>query len=58
MGLALCLGFAFTPLGCGGSQGMGTEPVHYAGEGPQAPAETVAQVTDCINESSTRPRLA
>src|SRR5262245_63299530 len=32
MGLALCLGLTFTPLGCGGSQGMGMESSHGAGE--------------------------
>src|SRR5262245_21713838 len=54
MGLALCLGLAFTPLGCGGSQGMGMESTHGAGEGPQAPAEAVAQLTECANDGRAR----
>jgi hypothetical protein len=54
MGLALGLGIAFTPLGCGGSQEVGMELSHGAGEGPQAPAETVAKITDCVNEAKAR----
>ena len=54
MGLALCLGLAFTPLGCGGSQGMGMASSHGAGEGPLAPKETVDRITECVNEAKGR----
>src|SRR5215813_5822913 len=54
LGLALCLGLAFTPLGCGGSQGMGVDATHGAGEGPTAPDETIADLRACANEGSAR----
>jgi hypothetical protein len=55
IGLALCLGLAFTPVGCGGSQEMGgMESSHRAGEGPQAPEATISELTDCANKGAAR----
>src|SRR5262249_49553329 len=51
MGLAVCLGFAFTPLGCGSSQTMGTETFSSSG-GPEAPDETIARLKDCADEGA------
>src|SRR6266540_1053951 len=54
MGLALCLGLTFTPLGCGGTQEGRMESSHHAGEGPPVPADTEAQVRECVNEAKAR----
>jgi hypothetical protein len=51
-GLALCLGLAFTPLGCGGSQETRVEPFHPAPEGPTAPEVTVAKLEACGSEGA------
>jgi hypothetical protein len=53
-GLALCLGLAFMPLACGGSQEPNVEPFHPAPEGPTAPESTVAQLKACAREGAAR----
>jgi hypothetical protein len=53
-GLALCVGLAFAPLGCGGSQEPSVEPFHPAPEGPTAPEATVAKLEACASESAAR----
>jgi hypothetical protein len=52
MGLALCLGIAFTPLGCGSSQEFPAEPPRQAQEGPTAPESTVALLTECAKRGA------
>jgi hypothetical protein len=54
MGLALCLGFVFTPLGCGGGREMRIKPVHRGGAGPTLPEDTVARLTECANQGAAR----
>ncbi|UQA58643.1 hypothetical protein [Polyangium aurulentum] len=50
MGLVVCLGLAFTPVGCGGSEEGSYEPRHAGGsDGPTAPASTVAQLEACAH---------
>ncbi|UQA61683.1 hypothetical protein [Polyangium aurulentum] len=50
MGLAVCLGLAFTPVGCGGSEEVSYEPRHAgSSDGPAAPASTVAQLEACAH---------
>ncbi|UQA58646.1 hypothetical protein [Polyangium aurulentum] len=50
MGLAVCLGLAFTPVGCGGSEEVSYAPRHAgASDGPSAPASTVAQLEACAH---------
>jgi len=61
LGLALCLGLAFTPLGCGGSNYGGsnawsTRP-GYAREEPPVPPETFAAMTACVTEAKAKARL-
>lgn len=52
MGLAVCLGLAFTPLGCGSSQDVPVELPHQAREEPRAPEATVAQLTECARRGA------
>jgi hypothetical protein len=52
MALALCLGLAFTPLGCGSSQDVPVELPHQAREEPRAPEATVAQLTECARRGA------
>ena len=54
MGLAVCLGLTFTPLGCGSSQEFTVEPSHRAHEGSSLPQATVAQLTECANDGADR----
>ncbi|UQA57705.1 hypothetical protein [Polyangium aurulentum] len=50
MGLAVCLGLAITPVGCGGSEEGSYEPRHAgSSDGPSAPASTVAQLEACAH---------
>jgi hypothetical protein len=49
VGLALCLGLAFTPVGCGGSQGGEASP--RGGEGPSVPDATVSALRACAEQS-------
>jgi hypothetical protein len=52
MGLTLCLGPVFTPLGCGSSQDFTVEPPRRTHEGPTAPESTVAQLTECAKRGA------
>jgi hypothetical protein len=56
VGLAVCLGLAFTPLGCGSSQEAGFEPIHLRGgsDGWSAPKYTVDRLTECANAGASR----
>jgi len=50
MGLAVCLGLAFTPVGCGGSEEVSYEPRHAgSSDGPSAPQSTMAQLEACAH---------
>ena len=52
MGLALCLGLAFAPLGCESSQDFPVEPPPQAREEPRAPEATIAQLTACAQRGA------
>jgi hypothetical protein len=56
LGLALCLSFVFTPLGCGESyQGnVRVEPAHAAHEEPQVPPGTFSAMMACVMEAKGR----
>jgi hypothetical protein len=55
VGIALCLGLAFTPLGCGSNQDHAVEPWgRRAHEGPSAPESTVAQLRECAERGALR----
>jgi hypothetical protein len=51
-GLALCLSLAFTPLGCGASQGV--EASRHGGEGPGVPDATVSALRACADQGKDR----
>lgn len=52
IGLALCSGLAFTPIGCGG--GQETEATPHGGEGPTIPEGTVAALKACAGQGRDR----
>ncbi|MDI3281763.1 hypothetical protein [Polyangium sp. 15x6] len=55
LGLALGLGFVFTPLGCGSSPMGNPRPSHHGShDGPSVPAATVAQLEDCAEHGAAR----
>jgi hypothetical protein len=53
-GLALCLGLAFIPLGCGGSRGV--EAGAHGGGGLSIPDATVSELRACAEKSKARLR--
>jgi hypothetical protein len=52
MGLTLCLGLIFMPLGCGSSQDFTVESPRPTHDGPTAPESTVAQLTECAKQGA------
>ena len=56
LGLTLCLGLAFMPLGCGGSNAWSTVPgaVREDREEPPVPAGTFAALMACVTEAKGR----
>jgi hypothetical protein len=52
--LTFCLGLAFTPLGCGGSQGGAAVSHPHGGEGPTVPDATVSKLTACAEQGKRR----
>lgn len=53
VGLALGLGLAFTPLGCGGSQ-QGVDASSHGGDGPGIPEATVLALKACASQGRAR----
>lgn len=54
MGLALCLGAAFLPFGCGGDQDFAVVPSNGSFDAPEAPPRTVQEITGCAERSAGR----
>jgi hypothetical protein len=51
-GLALCLGLAFVPVGCGGSRGVLTSS--RGDGGPTIPDATIAELRACVDKGQAR----
>ena len=54
LGLILCLGFVFTPLGCGGNNEWTVVPSRAANDDPHVPPATFSAVLACANAAQGR----